>query len=92
LWESNFAGFRDCGIPLVHQVAVAGSFRRQGVATLLMGAAELLARERASPRWALPSACLMSTAQLSGCTHGAAIFLTAGAHAGASDRSAKGRG
>ena len=46
LWESNFAGFRDCGIPLVHQVAVAGPFRRQGVATLLMDAAEQLARER----------------------------------------------
>jgi hypothetical protein len=24
LWESNFAGFRDRGIPLVRQVAVAG--------------------------------------------------------------------
>jgi GNAT superfamily N-acetyltransferase len=46
LWESAFAGFRDRGIPLVHQVAVAGPFRRQGVATLLMNAAEQLARER----------------------------------------------
>ncbi len=46
VWESNFAGFRDRGIPLVHQVAVAGLFRRQGVATLLMDAAEQLARER----------------------------------------------
>jgi GNAT superfamily N-acetyltransferase len=46
LWESSFAGFRDRGIPLVHQVAVAGPFRRQGVATLLMDAAERLARER----------------------------------------------
>jgi len=46
LWESNFAGFRDRGIPLVHQVAVAGPFQRQGVATLLMDAAEQLARER----------------------------------------------
>ena len=46
LWESAFAGFRDRGIPLVHQVAVAGPFRRQGVATLLMDAAEQLARER----------------------------------------------
>jgi GNAT superfamily N-acetyltransferase len=45
-WESNFAGFQDRGIPLVHQVAVAGPFRRQGVATLLMDAAEQLARER----------------------------------------------
>ncbi len=46
LWESNFAGFRDRGIPLVHQVAVAEPFRRQGVATLLMDAAEQLARNR----------------------------------------------
>jgi len=46
VWESNFDGFRDRGIPLVHQLAVAGPFRRQGVATLLMDAAEQLARER----------------------------------------------
>jgi len=46
LWESNFAGFRDRGIPLVHQLTVARPFRRQGVATLLMDAAEQLARER----------------------------------------------
>ena len=46
LWESNFDGFRDRGIPLVHQLAVAGPFRRQGVATLLMDAAEQLACER----------------------------------------------
>jgi GNAT superfamily N-acetyltransferase len=46
LWESAFAGFRDHGIPLVHQVAVAGPFRRQGIATLLMDAVERLARER----------------------------------------------
>ena len=46
LWESNFAGFRDRGVPLVHQVAVATRFRRQGVATLVMDAAEQLARDR----------------------------------------------
>jgi len=46
LWESNFDGFRDPGIPLVHQLAVAGPFRRQGVATVLMDAAEQLAGER----------------------------------------------
>jgi GNAT superfamily N-acetyltransferase len=46
LWESGFAGFRDRGIPLVHQIAVAGPFQRRGVATLLMDAAEQLARER----------------------------------------------
>jgi GNAT superfamily N-acetyltransferase len=46
VWESNFAGFRDRGIPLVHQLSVAGPFRRQGVATLLMDAAEQVARDR----------------------------------------------
>ena len=42
VWESNYAGFRSRGVPLVHQIAVAGPFRRQGVATLLMDAAEQL--------------------------------------------------
>lgn len=46
VWESTYAGFRRRGIPLVHQIAVAGPFRRRGVATLLMDAAEQLARER----------------------------------------------
>lgn len=46
VWESNYAGFRSRGIPLVHQVAVAGPFLRQGVATLLIDAAEQLARDR----------------------------------------------
>lgn len=32
--ESNYAGFRSRSIPLVHQIAVAGPFRRRGVATL----------------------------------------------------------
>ena len=46
LWESNFVGFRDRGIPLVRQLAVARPFRRHGVAALLMDAAEQLAGER----------------------------------------------
>ena len=46
VWESNYAGFRSRGIPLLHQIAVAGPFRRRGVATLLMDAAEQLARDR----------------------------------------------
>ena len=46
VWESNYAGFRSRGVPLVHQVAVAELFRRQGVATLLMDAAEQLVRDR----------------------------------------------
>jgi GNAT superfamily N-acetyltransferase len=46
LREPDYAGFGHRGIPLVHQVAVAGPFRRQGVATLLTGAAGQLARDR----------------------------------------------
>jgi GNAT superfamily N-acetyltransferase len=45
-WQSNYPGFRDHGIPLVHQLTVAGPFRRLGVATRLMDAAEDLARGR----------------------------------------------
>ena len=36
----------DRGVPLVHQLAVAGPFRRHGAAALLMDAAEQLAGER----------------------------------------------
>jgi GNAT superfamily N-acetyltransferase len=46
IWESGYAGFRSRGIPLIHQLAVAGPSRRQGVATLLMDAAEQLVRDR----------------------------------------------
>jgi GNAT superfamily N-acetyltransferase len=46
VWRSNYPGFRSRGIPLVHQIAVAEPVRRQGVATLLMDAAEQLARHR----------------------------------------------
>lgn len=46
VWEPDYAGFRRRGIPLVHQLVVGGPFRRQGVATLLMDAAEQLARDR----------------------------------------------
>jgi GNAT superfamily N-acetyltransferase len=46
VWESNYAASGAAAFPLVHQVAVAGPFRRRGVATLLMDAAEQLARDR----------------------------------------------
>jgi GNAT superfamily N-acetyltransferase len=46
VWESNYVGFRSRGISLVHQIAVAGPFRRQGVATLLMDATEQLVHDR----------------------------------------------
>ena len=52
LWESNYVGFAERGIPLLHQLAVAGPFRRQGVAMMLMDAAENLARRRAPRNWA----------------------------------------
>src|ERR1700742_2824603 len=46
VWESNYEGFRSRGIPLLHQISVAERYRRQGVATALMDAAEGLARDR----------------------------------------------
>ena len=46
VWESNYEGFRSRGIPLVHQIIVAEPFRRRGVSTALMDAAEQLARDR----------------------------------------------
>ena len=46
VWESDYAGFRSRGIPLVHQITVAGPFRQRRVATLLMEAAEQLAHDR----------------------------------------------
>ena len=45
VWGSNYAGFRSRGIPLVHQIVVAGPFLQRGVATLLMDAAEQLVRD-----------------------------------------------
>jgi GNAT superfamily N-acetyltransferase len=38
--------FWSRGIPLIHQIAVAGPFLGQGVATLLIDAAEQLVRDR----------------------------------------------
>jgi GNAT superfamily N-acetyltransferase len=45
-WQSSYTGFRERGISLVHQIAVAGPFQRLGIATQLMNAAEELARDR----------------------------------------------
>lgn len=45
-WTSRNPSFAERGIPLVHQLAVAPSFRRQGVATALLEAAEHLAAAR----------------------------------------------
>ena len=46
IWESNYAGFRSRGIPLVHQISVSEPWRRRGVAALLMDAAEQRAADR----------------------------------------------
>ena len=43
--ESGYAGYRRRGIPVVHQVAVAGPLRRRSVAALLTDAAGQLARD-----------------------------------------------
>jgi GNAT superfamily N-acetyltransferase len=66
---------------LVHQLAVAGPFRRLGVATLLMDAAEDLARGRASRYAASPLGCVTSTGPPSGYMPGAATFRMAREHA-----------
>jgi GNAT superfamily N-acetyltransferase len=46
IWESNYAGFRNRGIPLLHQISVSEPWRRRGVATPLMDAAEQRAVDR----------------------------------------------
>ena len=91
VWESNYAGFRGRGIPLIHQVAVARPFRRQGVATLLMDAAEQLARDRGIATLVLPSACSMSMARLSSYTGGAAMYLMMRGYFVMSSRATRGR-
>jgi GNAT superfamily N-acetyltransferase len=40
VWESNYEGFRSRGTPLLHQIVVGERWRRRGIATLLMDAAE----------------------------------------------------
>jgi GNAT superfamily N-acetyltransferase len=45
-WQSNYSGFRDRGIPLLHQISVAEPQQHQGIATRLMDAAEQAARAR----------------------------------------------
>ena len=46
IWQSGYAGFRSRGIPLVHQILVSEPWRRRGVGTLLMDAAEQQAADR----------------------------------------------
>lgn len=45
-WTSNNPALADRNIPLVHQLMVAPGYRRRGVATALMDAAEQLAAQR----------------------------------------------
>lgn len=91
LWESNYAGFRDQGIPLVHQISVAGPFRRHGVATLLMDAVEELARGRGIATLGITVGLFDSCVPPSGCARGAVTRLTAAEPAAASSRSARER-
>jgi GNAT superfamily N-acetyltransferase len=88
--ESDYAGFRSRGIPLIHQVAVAGPFRRQGVATLLMDPAGQLARDRGIATLGITVGLSGEYTRFSSYTGGAAMHLTAGAHARASGRCARG--
>jgi GNAT superfamily N-acetyltransferase len=48
---------RSRGISLLHQIAVGEPFRRHGAATLLMDAAEQLARDRGITALGITSAC-----------------------------------
>jgi len=64
--ESGYAGFRRRGIPPVHQVAVAGPFRRRG--TRHRSRPGNWPATQTSPRWPSPRACSTSTARLSGRT------------------------
>ena len=64
--ESGYAGFRRRGIPLVHQVAVAGPFPAAGRAAPI--AAGQLARDPDIATLATTWACSAGTARLSGCT------------------------
>lgn len=87
---SNYAGSRSRGIPLVHQVAVAGPFRRRRVATLLMDAAEQLARDRGIVTLGITVGLFDEYGPAQRLYGLAAMSLMAGAHAGASDLSAGG--
>lgn len=88
VWESSYAGFRSRGIPLVHQIAVGEPWRRRGIATLLMDAAEHLARDRGIATLGITVGLFDEYGPHSGCTDGAVISPTAGAHARGSARSA----
>ena len=91
-WQSRYTGFRVRGIPLVHQIAVAGPFRRLGVATLLMNAAEELARDRGIATLGITSGCSMTMGPPSGSMPCVATFRTAGEPVVAASRSARERG
>ncbi len=48
-WRSENPDFAERGIPLVHQVSVAEQFRRRGIASALMDAAEAAATAGSKP-------------------------------------------
>jgi GNAT superfamily N-acetyltransferase len=92
LWESNYAGFRCRGIPLVHQVAVARPFRRQGIATLLMDTVEQLARDLGIAELGITVGLFDEYGAAQRLYGRRAMSRTAGAHARASGRSSRGCG
>lgn len=47
-WQSNYPGFRDNNIPLIHHLSVFDAFQRHGIASRLMDAAEELIATRAT--------------------------------------------
>lgn len=46
VWESDYAGFRDAGIPEIADFNVLERFQRRGIGSALMDAAEALVAER----------------------------------------------
>jgi GNAT superfamily N-acetyltransferase len=48
MWTSAYAHFRDQGIPEIQDLAVLPAYRRQGVASQLLDAAEALIQERST--------------------------------------------
>lgn len=73
----------------VAKVRLKWPVRRQGVATLLMDAAEQLAGERGVTTLGITVGLFDECGRPSDCTGSGAMSLTAGAHAGPSGRSEK---
>ncbi len=91
-WQSNQAGFRDRGIPWFTKIAVAGPFRRLGIAALLMNAAEELGSGRGAVMPGITAGLFDQFGPADGCMPCAATFRMAREPVAARNRLAKERG